>query len=68
MFIHLILFTMQTLRILVYLNDMSKQADKPVFERILSLVDCVAIDYSRTLETLRFLFGEKCVVVFENSL
>lgn len=52
---------MKDLQVRVYL---SSQADRPVFERILSLSNSVSVPYSLLEESLRFMFGVKSVVCF----
>ena len=56
---------MVSLQIKVFLSSL---ADKPVFERILSLPSTVNVPYSQLESSLRFLFGLKCLVSFNVSM
>ena len=56
---------MANLRILVFLNADSKTAGKRIFERLVSVVDGVSIDFNSLISSLRFMFGSQSIVVFE---
>ena len=46
----------------------SPQADRPVFERLVSIPHGMVIPFSSLEDSLRFLFGLKCVVQFSMSM
>lgn len=55
---------MAELQIQVFLTHECMSAGKRVFERIVSLNDSVAVDFSGVVRVLRFLFGQKAIVSF----
>lgn len=55
---------MSDLQIQVFLTHECKSAGKKIFERVVSLNDSVAVDFSGIVRVLRFLFGQKAIVSF----
>lgn len=51
----------EDLRIRVYMNETS---DRPILERCLRLDPSVHVPYSELMRDFRFLFGDKCIVMF----
>lgn len=56
---------MKDLQVKVFLTGSS---DRPVFERIVSLSHSTVVPYSQLEDSLRFMFGLKCVVSFNIQL
>lgn len=55
---------MAELQIQVFLTHECKSAGKKIFERVVSMNDSVAVDFSGIVKVLRFLFGQKAIVSF----
>lgn len=55
---------MADLQIQVFLSHECKNAGKKIFERVVSINDSVAVDFSGVVRVLRFLFGQKAIVSF----
>lgn len=55
---------MTEVQVQVFLTHECMSAGKRVFERIVSLNDSVAVDFSGVVRVLRFLFGQKAIVSF----
>lgn len=55
---------MADLQIQVFLTHECKNAGKKIFERVVSINDSVAVDFSGVVKVLRFLFGQKAIVSF----
>lgn len=55
---------MADLQIQVFLTHECKSAGKKIFERVVSMNDSVAVDFSGIVKVLRFLFGQKTIVSF----
>lgn len=55
---------MADLQIQVFLTHECKSAEKKIFERVVSMNDSVAVDFSGIVKVLRFLFGQKAIVSF----
>lgn len=55
---------MADLQIQVFLTHECKSAGKKIFERVVSINDSVAVDFSGVVRILRFLFGHKAIVSF----
>lgn len=51
-------------QIQVFLTHECKSAGKKIFERVVSMNDSVAVDFSGIVKVLRFLFGQKAIVSF----
>lgn len=55
---------MADLQIQVFLTHECKSAGKKIFERVVSMNDSVAVDFSGIVKVLRFLYGQKAIVSF----
>lgn len=55
---------MADVQIKVFLTHECKSAGKKIFERVVSMNDSVAVDFSGIVKVLRFLFGQKAIVSF----
>lgn len=55
---------MADLQIQVFLTHECKSAGKKIFERVVSINDSVAVDFSGVVRVLRILFGHKAIVSF----
>ena len=59
---------MKNFRVIVYLNEDCKTANKRIFERYLPAFNAdVYVDFNSLVSSLCFLFGSSCIVVFELS-
>lgn len=59
---------MQNLRVIVFLNEDCKSANKRIFERLVTVgTHDIKIDFNSLVSSLRVLFGNHCIVVFELS-
>lgn len=58
---------MKYILIQVALNSETKLAGKHIFERSVSVHDDVSVDFYQIAKVLRFLFGEKSIVIFQIS-
>lgn len=53
------------IRVIVYTNNSAKDSRKAIFERIVSVPFGVDVPYGSLIDNLKFLFGDKSIVVFE---
>lgn len=53
------------IRVIVYANNSAKDSRKAIFERIVSVPFGVDVPYNSLVDNLKFLYDDKCIVVFE---
>lgn len=59
----LISFMVQ-LQVQVFANDVAKANNRKLFERVKDVDDNITIDYNGIAKTLRFLYGNNCIISF----
>lgn len=57
----------ECLVISVYASDAAKTASKKSYERMVYLEPSVIVNYQSLISSLRFLYGNSCVIQFELS-
>ena len=59
---------MSSLQIQVFMNESALATGKRIFERVITVDDSIAIDYTQIIKVLRFMFGAQVIINFNIKL